>query len=90
MRKEKKPTLDAKSWAVATKANGGGNPCRLCVAAPAVGKDIETVARMREAGETMVSYRQLSEFLLEKHGFEVKQTALLKHIRDHLRIKWAR
>lgn len=88
--RKKKPTLDAKRWAETTKANIGGNPCRLCAAAPAVGKDVETVARMREAGETMVSYNQLTCFLREKHGFEVKQTALLKHIRDHLGIKWAR
>lgn len=90
MRKRKKPTLDAKLWAKETPAAVGGNKCRLCVAARAVGKDVETVARMREAGETMVSYNQLTCFLREKHGFEVKQTALLKHIRDHLGIKWAR
>lgn len=68
----------------------GGSPCRLCVAAPDVGKDIETIVAMKCKGETDVSYTQLRVFLREKHGLQVVESSLLRHVRDHLGLKWGK
>ena len=90
MKKRSKPSLDAKEWAAGTKRTFGGIQCRLCAAAPAVGKDLLTIIDMRKKGETDVSYVQVCAFLREKHGLEIIDTSLLRHIRDHLRLSWAK
>ena len=86
----KKRSLDVREWAAGTKRKSGGIQCRLCAAVPAVGKDLLTIIDMRKKGETDVSYVQVCAFLREKHGLEIIDTSLLRHIRDHLRLSWAK
>lgn len=90
MKKKHKPSLDVKEWAAGTKRTFGGIQCRLCAAAPAVGKDLLTIIDMRKKGETDVSYVQVCAFIREKHGLEVLETSLLRHVRDHLRLSWVK
>ncbi len=90
MKKRSKPSLDVKEWAAGTKRTYGGIQCRLCAAAPAVGKDLLTIIDMRKKGETDVSYVQVCAFLREKHGLSIRETSLLRHVRDHLGLQWVK
>lgn len=90
MKKKRRPSLDVKEWAAGTRRTYGGVACRLCAAAPAVGRDLKTIIEMRQKGETDVSYVQVCAFLREKHGISVIDSSLLRHIRDHLGVKWVK
>ena len=84
MAKTKKP-VDAAAWARSTSRKTGGLMCTLCAAAPAAREAMETIQRLKNAGETTASIRQIQEFIREHFEIEIGQTSLSRHLREHVK-----
>ncbi len=79
---------DVAKWAARQPKGKGGTTCTLCAAAPAVGRDIATVLKMRKDGLTQVGQRAFCAYLTEKFKINVLPSTLVNHLQRHLRTTW--